>query len=159
MEVAAAKATLLPREGRARQKERKAASQTVRIGDLNRSSTLWKKLGWDDCQWVILTGGGMKNNKEQTYKTTIAAKSEHHAAVGSHREESTMPDADNDQSEECKCSIRSKDINKDLQYWLSIRRSKRIIKILNRKQETQQDEESKQRREPNRADNTDWCTP
>lgn len=45
MEVAAAKATVDPREGRARQKERKAASQTVRIGDRNRSSTLWKKCG------------------------------------------------------------------------------------------------------------------
>lgn len=45
MEVAAAKATVLPKLGRARQKERKAASQTVRMGDLNLSSTLWKKWG------------------------------------------------------------------------------------------------------------------
>ena len=45
MDVAAAKATLLPREGRARQKERKAASQTVRMGERNLSSTLWKKCG------------------------------------------------------------------------------------------------------------------
>ncbi len=46
IEVAAAKATEEPREGRARQKERKAASQTVRMGERNRSSTLWKKCGW-----------------------------------------------------------------------------------------------------------------
>ncbi len=45
MEVAAAKATLEPREGRARRKERLAASQTVRMGLRKRSSTLWKKLG------------------------------------------------------------------------------------------------------------------
>lgn len=46
MEVAAAKATEEPREGRARQKERKAASQTVRMGERNLLSTLWKKFGW-----------------------------------------------------------------------------------------------------------------
>jgi hypothetical protein len=46
MEVAAAKATLEPREGRARQKERKAASQIVRTGERKRSSTLWKKCGY-----------------------------------------------------------------------------------------------------------------
>jgi hypothetical protein len=46
MDVAAANATEDPREGSARQKERKAASQTVRIGDLNLSSTLWKKCGY-----------------------------------------------------------------------------------------------------------------
>lgn len=40
MEVAAAKATEEPREGRARQKLRKAASQTVRMGERKRSSTL-----------------------------------------------------------------------------------------------------------------------
>lgn len=45
MEVAAAKATSLPKEGRARMKERVAASQTVRMGDLKRSSTWWKKEG------------------------------------------------------------------------------------------------------------------
>jgi len=50
MEVAAAKATELPREGSARQNARKAASQTVRIGERNLSSTLWKKFGWWDCQ-------------------------------------------------------------------------------------------------------------
>ena len=43
MEVAAAKATEDPREGRAKQKARKAASQTVRMGERNLSSTLWKK--------------------------------------------------------------------------------------------------------------------
>lgn len=50
MEVAAAKATELPSEGRARQNARKAASQTVRMGERNLSSTLWKKFGWWDCQ-------------------------------------------------------------------------------------------------------------
>jgi len=47
MEVAAAKATEEPREGRARQNARKAASQTVRMGERNLSSTLWKKWGWE----------------------------------------------------------------------------------------------------------------
>jgi hypothetical protein len=47
IEVAAAKATLEPREGRERQKERVAASQTVRMGERKRSSTLWKKCGCD----------------------------------------------------------------------------------------------------------------
>ena len=47
MDVAAAKATVLPREGRARQKESVAASQIVRMGELKRSSTLWKKWGWE----------------------------------------------------------------------------------------------------------------
>lgn len=45
MEVAAAKATVEPREGRARMKAHRAASQTVRMGDLKRLSTLWKKDG------------------------------------------------------------------------------------------------------------------
>jgi hypothetical protein len=45
MEVAAAKATLEPREGRARIKDRVAASQTARMGERKRASTLWKKCG------------------------------------------------------------------------------------------------------------------
>jgi len=45
IEVAAAKATEDPREGRARRKARKAASQTVRTGDWKRESTWWKKWG------------------------------------------------------------------------------------------------------------------
>lgn len=45
MEVAAAKATDEPREGRARRKARKAASQTVRMGERKRASTEWKKEG------------------------------------------------------------------------------------------------------------------
>jgi len=45
IDVAALKATEDPREGSARQKERKAASQTVRIGERNLLSTLWKKCG------------------------------------------------------------------------------------------------------------------
>lgn len=45
MEVAAAKATEEPRDGRARQKERVAASQMVRMGERKRSSTLWKNDG------------------------------------------------------------------------------------------------------------------
>lgn len=51
MDVAAAKATELPREGRERQKARKAASQTVRMGERKRSSTLWKK--WGFCHWSV----------------------------------------------------------------------------------------------------------
>jgi len=47
MEVAAAKATLEPREGMARRKARKAASQTVRIGERKRESTEWKNEGWE----------------------------------------------------------------------------------------------------------------
>ena len=45
IEVAAAKATLEPRDGSARMKESVAASQTVRMGEEKRASTLWKKLG------------------------------------------------------------------------------------------------------------------
>lgn len=45
MEVAAEKATVEPSEGRARQKESVAASQMVRMGDLNRASTLLKNEG------------------------------------------------------------------------------------------------------------------
>ncbi len=45
IDVAAAKATELPREGRDRRNARKAASQTVRTGERNLSSTLWKKFG------------------------------------------------------------------------------------------------------------------
>ena len=42
MEVAAVKATEEPRDGVARQKARKAASQMARIGERNLSSTLLK---------------------------------------------------------------------------------------------------------------------
>src|SRR6187402_3316217 len=45
MEVAAAKATDDPRLGSERIKARTAASQTARMGDLKRASTLWKKEG------------------------------------------------------------------------------------------------------------------
>lgn len=49
MEVAAAKATLEPRDGRARRKARKAASQTVRTGEEVEVLTEWKNCGWDLC--------------------------------------------------------------------------------------------------------------
>lgn len=45
MDVAAAKATEEPREGRESRKARRAASQMVRMGERNLSSTLWKKRG------------------------------------------------------------------------------------------------------------------
>lgn len=45
IEVAAAKATEDPREGRDKQNAKKIASQMVRIGERNLSSTLWKKCG------------------------------------------------------------------------------------------------------------------
>ncbi len=45
MEVAAENATAELREGRARRKDRQAASQTVRIGEWKRVSTLLKKAG------------------------------------------------------------------------------------------------------------------
>ena len=45
MEVAAAKATLEPREGSARMKARVAASQIVRTGEWKRLSTWWKNFG------------------------------------------------------------------------------------------------------------------
>ncbi len=46
MEVAAAKATLEPREGSERQNDRNAASQMARMGLRKRSSTWLKKLGY-----------------------------------------------------------------------------------------------------------------
>jgi hypothetical protein len=46
IDVAAAKATLEPREGRERMKLRVAASQTARMGERKRASTLWKNDGW-----------------------------------------------------------------------------------------------------------------
>lgn len=69
MEVAAAKATELPSEGRARQNARKAASQTVRIGERNLSSTLWKKFGWWNCQLDF----SVKTSEREkwTYDSTI----------------------------------------------------------------------------------------
>lgn len=45
IDVAAEKATAEPSEGRARIKDRVAASQMVRTGERNRLSTLWKKDG------------------------------------------------------------------------------------------------------------------
>lgn len=45
MDVAAEKATLLPRLGSASRKLSVHASQTARIGDLRFTSTLWKKAG------------------------------------------------------------------------------------------------------------------
>ena len=46
MEVAAEKATVDLRDGRERQKAKKAASQMVRTGERNFLSTLWKKWGY-----------------------------------------------------------------------------------------------------------------
>jgi hypothetical protein len=43
IDVAAEKATAEPSEGRPRMKESVQASQTVRMGDLRLTSTLWKK--------------------------------------------------------------------------------------------------------------------
>ena len=66
MEVAAAKATELPSEGRARQNARKAASQTVRMGERNLSSTLWKKFGWWGCQLDFNVRTGEKGKRGHT---------------------------------------------------------------------------------------------
>jgi hypothetical protein len=61
IEVAAAKATDDPREGRAKQKDRNAASQTVLMGERNLSSTLWKKCGY---HVQISTGYGSEKRED-----------------------------------------------------------------------------------------------
>ena len=58
IDVAAAKATELPSEGRESRNARNAASQTVRMGERNLSSTLWKKLGCGDGLSAGLMGAG-----------------------------------------------------------------------------------------------------
>lgn len=62
MEVAAAKATEDPREGRARRKARKAASQTVRTGERKRVSTEWKNSGWEGISGLFWKREGMKRS-------------------------------------------------------------------------------------------------
>ena len=108
MEVAAAKATDEPREGRARQKERVAASQTVRMGERNLSSTLWKKCGFKQSDKIFGEGGN------GTYDSAVASECKHHSRVRSHGEKSTMPNADHDQAHEHYGSVVSKNIDEDL---------------------------------------------
>ena len=115
MEVAAAKATEEPREGRARQKARKAASQTVRMGERKRSSTLWKKCGLNFMLVQLLMLGW-----RGTYNPTISRKRKHHPRIRCHREKSAMPNTNHNQTHQDHCPIRSKNIYKDLKNRLSV---------------------------------------
>ena len=74
IEVAAAKATEEPREGRARQNARKAASQTVRMGERNLSSTLWKKWGWKLLVYSLSSSYGSRIGKKigETHNSTVS---------------------------------------------------------------------------------------
>ena len=146
MEVAAAKATVEPREGKARQKDRKAASQTVRIGERKRSSTLWKKCGYMRVRFGMIRmelRGISKHFREmETYNSAVSGKGKHHPRVRGHGEQSAMPDADHDQTHQNYSSIVPEDVNKDLQDWLSDRTRDGVIEVLDTKEERHQYEKS-----------------
>ena len=114
--VAAANATELPREGSARQKLSVAASQTVRMGERKRSSTLWKKCGWYICQFRT-----HEENMSKTHNSTISGKSKHHPRVTRHGEKSTMPHTNHDKTHQHHRSIITKHVDENLQYRLTDR--------------------------------------
>ena len=137
MEVAAAKATEEPREGRARRKERKAASQTVRMGERNLSSTLWKKCGCS-CQFLLNLCW-----KGRTYDSTITCKSKHHTGVGGHGEQSTMPYANHNKTHENHRAIGAEDVNENLEDGLTIVACDSGVEVLDTEEETENNEEAK----------------
>ncbi len=138
MEVAAAKATEEPREGRARQKARKAASQTVRTGERKRPSTLWKNCGWN--RMSILKHRFQE--WEETYDSAISCKGKHHSRVRGHGEQPAMPYANHDHAHKDHCTVVSKNINKNLQYWLADGTRDSAVEILDAEEEREQHEES-----------------
>lgn len=89
IEVAAAKATEEPNDGRASINDNVAANQTVRIGDLKRASTLWKKGCCCTISLLAFSCRGMTS-----YNSTISSKCEHHTTITSHTKKPTMPDTD-----------------------------------------------------------------
>ena len=130
IEVAAAKATDDPREGRAKQKDRNAASQTVLMGERNLSSTLWNKCGY---HVQISTGHGSESGR--TYNSTISRESKHHPRVRSHGEQPTMPYTNHNQAHEHHSSIITEDINEDLEHRLSDVTRDCAVKILDAEKE------------------------
>jgi hypothetical protein len=67
IDVAAAKATEDPRLGKARMKERIAASHTVRMGERNLASTLWK----NGCCFHVRLGAGPRGKSEERGRLTM----------------------------------------------------------------------------------------
>jgi hypothetical protein len=119
MEVAAAKATEEPREGSARQKLRKAASQTVRMGERKRSSTLWKKFGcFVECQFQSFGFDRRRNRGKRAYDSSISGEGEHHSGVRCQGEQPTVPHTNHNQTHQHHRSIISEPIHEDLEYRL-----------------------------------------
>ena len=150
MEVAALNATEDPRDGRARQKDRKAASQTVRMGERNRWSTLWKKCGMPPSR----AKANIIRELEVIEKSPQLKGVSFPLALGVcglwGKYDDLLPDTNQNQTHQDHRPISAENIDENLQHWLSdrvIRQPKRAIEILNAKQKTNQHEESKQRTE------------
>lgn len=155
IDVAAPKATELPSEGRDRQKARKAASQTVRMGERNLSSTLWKNFGWSNSQISLQV-----RNWGGPYNSSITGKGKHHSGIRGHREESTVPDTDHHKGHQNHGSVVSTCIGKNLEYWLpEVSTSRREREVLDGEQKTHDDEETEQGGEPNGRDDANWGRP
>lgn len=125
IDVAAAKATVDPSDGRARMKAKVAASQIVRIGLRKRLSTLWKNFG-------IPRSRAFRTLAEENISTAkkTFTKRKHHPAVACQAEKPTMPNTYDDQCEQDNSAIFAENVQKNLQYRLSSRSVDSPIKVL-----------------------------
>jgi len=94
-----------------------------------------------------------------TYKAAVPAEAEHHPAIGSHGEETAMPDTDYNNSEEDDSAIFSKDIYEYLQHGLPVGGVERVVKVLNGEEEGEEHEETEEGREAYGANHSDWGAP
>jgi hypothetical protein len=162
IDVAAEKATELPRDGRARMKERKAASQMVRMGDLNLASTWWKNgccaklVHSPHSDWIMAMEC---QGWECTHNATVSRKRKHHPAVTRHAEQPTMPHANHDQRKHDNGSILAGNVNEDLQHGLAVVAGHSVLKVLDREEEGHEDEEAEQSTEADTADHANRRTP
>ena len=74
---------------------------------------------------------------EPSWDPGISSEGEHHAGVRSEGEKTTMPDADDEESNEDNCAIWTEYIDQDLEYWLSQGRIDGVVKVLDRKKQAQ----------------------
>jgi hypothetical protein len=92
------------------------------------------------------------------YDSAITREGEHHSGVGCQGEESTMPNANHNDAHQDHGSVITTRISEDLQDGLSETSTGcGKSEVLDREQETEDDEEAEQGRESHRGDDTDGC--
>ncbi len=73
--------------------------------------------------------------REEARETAVTGEPEHHAGVGSHGEESAMPDADDDERHEGDGTLLPKDVDQDLEDRLADVAGDGFVEILDGEEE------------------------